>query len=188
MIAYFMERVRNWRVIAHVLAPVLWFQATLLITGLYARYTGAQGGRPLEETPFFNGDFAAERVGAIEQSGSDSVAYLFYLVDSVNALLFAAGMASLVAFGLRAARVRAARAWIPLALTLSVGAFDLAENVLLGAALATDLEVRRALGALAGLATGAKFVAFSLAAALAVLGLCAGALAWARGLRRRSPP
>jgi hypothetical protein len=180
MFGYFMERVRNGLIIVHVLAPVLWFQAALLMTGLYARYTAAQEGKALEETPFFSGQTAVERLGAVSRSGSEDAAYLFYLMDSANALLVAAGLASLVAFGLRALRVGAMTARAALMVTLSTGLFDLAENVLLTAALASYGEARATIGALAGFASGMKFTSFLAAALLATLGLCVGATVWLR--------
>lgn len=186
-----MERVRNWRVVAHVLAPVLWFQTALLLTGLHGRYSTAQGGRPLEETPFFGGQVAADRLGEITRGDTSSTAYLFYMIDSLNAVLIAAGLASLVAFGLRALRAGTVTARVLLSVTLSVGLFDLAENILLTAALASSNEARVIIGASAGLMTGAKFISFVAAASLAVLGLGVGIAAWGfRSLRpaRRDAP
>jgi len=189
MLGYFLDRARNQLVLAHIIAPVLWFQATLLWTGLYERYTTSQAGRALEETPFFSGQIAVERLGAVALSGREHEAYLFYLADSISALLMAAAFAALVAFGLRALRAGATVARILLAVTLSVGVFDLAENALLAAALASGEGTREVIGGAAGYATGAKFISFAAAAPLAVLGLGIGIVAWAlrRAGRQQAP-
>lgn len=186
MFEYFLERVRGWRVFARVLAPIVWFQTTLLMTGVYARYTAAQAGRPLEEMPFFSGETAAERLGAISASGAAQTAFAFYAIDVVNAILLGAGFAALIGFGLRSLRVRS---WFGFALLLGPLALvcaDIAENAALAAALAVS-DHRVAIGGIAGYATGAKLIFFALAALLAVLGAIAGIGVWVRRSLRREP-
>ena len=173
VLAYLIERTRGWRVLALVAAPVVWFQAALLLSGVYAGYVSAQGGPPLEETPFFDEATARERLGAIVDAGAQGLAYAFYGLDLVNAVLLAAAFAALIAFGLR--RLGRDRGPARLLLLAPAGLLvaEVGENLLMALA----LNGMAGLGAAAGIATGVKFVLFALSAVLALAGLAAGILA-----------
>lgn len=174
MITYFTERARGWRVLAHVAAPIIWFQAALFATGIYARYAAAQGGATLEETPFFSAALAAERLRGVVASEAVGLALVFQGLDLINAVLLAAGLAALIGFGLRAiGQAHSAARYIVLAPAGLAGA-ELVENLSLTAALALDPLAPGAVGAIAGLATGVKFIFFALCALLALAGLVLG--------------
>lgn len=174
------ERTRGWRVLALVAAPIAWFQGALLLSGVYAGYVAAQGGRALEETPFFDAETAGQRLDAVAQAGAQGLAYAFYGLDLVNALLLSAAFAGLIAFGLRRLALADRPARFLLLVPLGLLAAELCENLLLAVALggATGL------GGAAGIATGFKFVLFSASALLALGGLIGGAIAW--GLQQRA--
>lgn len=181
---YFLQHSREWRVVAHVVAPIIWFQTTLLITGIWTDYGRAQGGRPLESTPFFSGDVAAERLGSIVAAGQVKAALLFYGLDLVNAILIGAGLAALIGFGLRALRWQSPLARMALSAPLALVFTEFLENGLLASALVFP-ALLEAGGAAAGIATGAKFLCFGLSSLLGLAGAIAGVGAWARGLFQR---
>ncbi len=180
MLSYFLVRVRGWRVVAHVAAPIVWFLAAFLMTGLHARYNAAQMGRPLEETPFFDERTAIQRLDSVVASGELQTAFTFHALDAINALLLGAGFAALIAFGLRALRADGSLARGALAAPLILGVAELAENALLAMALAMP-ALQGTLGGMAGIGTGVKFLAFAVSALLALSGLIAGLGAWAWG-------
>lgn len=186
MFEYFLKRARGWRVLAHVIAPVIWFQTALLLTGIYARYNAAQGGPPLEETPFFHGDLAVERLASIVASDRVQTAFTFFALDAVNALLLGAGLAALIAFGLRALAWRGMLARAALTTPLALVCAEFCENGLLATALAVG-GYQETIGAAAGVATGIKAVLFLLAALLAVCGAIVGLGAWGWRLLQRRP-
>ncbi|WP_404400603.1 hypothetical protein [Pelagibacterium halotolerans] len=173
---YFLNRVRGWRMAAFLVAPVAWFQIVLLFSGLYQTYTLAQSGPPLEETPFFSAGIAVERLGAIADAGRTDTAYLFYVADFVSAILLAAALAALIAFGLRAAHAAGGKLRHVVLLPLGVIVAELAENALLAVALATYPDFPPLLGTAAGIATGLKFVLIVPSALLALGGLVVGGL------------
>lgn len=179
MLSYFAERARGWRVVLPVLASFVWWQAALMLTGLYPRYAEAQGTPALEESPFFDAAAAAERLGAIHAANAEGVAYAVYGLDVVNALLIAAGLAALIGFGLRGlALERTGARWLLLA-PLSLAVADLLENALLAVMLAAP-DLTSILAGVAGVATGVKFGLFMFAAPLAAAGLLVGLGALAR--------
>ncbi len=173
MLSYFAEHARGWRVVLHVLAVFVWWQAALMLTGLYPRYAEAQGTPALEESPFFDAAAAGERLGSIRAASAEGVAYAVQSLDAVNALLIAAGLAALIGFGLRGLTMeRTAARWLLLA-PICLALAELLENALLAAMLASP-DLTPTLAAVAGVATGVKFGLFMFAAALAVAGLLVG--------------
>lgn len=180
MLTYVIEKTRGWRVLALAAAPVVWFQVALLLSGVYAGYVAAQGGRALEEAPFFDAATARERLDAVTAAGARDLAYAFYGLDLVNALLLAAAFSGLIAFGLRRLGWAGGPARFLLLFPASLLVAEAAENLLL----ALSLGGAAGLGAAAGVATGIKFMLFSASALLALGGLLAGAIAW--GLQRRA--
>ncbi|MFN3623375.1 MAG: hypothetical protein ACK4TP_04860 [Hyphomicrobium sp.] len=184
MFEYFLDRSQGWRVLAHVVAPIIWFQTTLLMTGIYTSYNHAQRGRPMEETPFFGGEVATERLGSIMASGHAQIAFAFYVLDLINAILLAAGLAAMIGFGLRALRRHGPLARMALVVPFVLVSSEFLENGLLATALAFPASLM-AVGAVAGIATGAKFLFFGLAALLGSIGAIVGVSAWAWRLLRR---
>lgn len=174
VLAYFTERTRGWRVIAHVVAAALWFQAALLLSGVYPRYVAAQGGAALEETFLYGAAVAEARLGAVRDAGAVSLAFTFQALDAVNAVLFAAALAALISVGLRAMGPASGPARWLLAVPAAVLAADLLENAVLALALVEVVSP----GALAGYITSAKLTLGALAGALALAGLAAGLGAW----------
>jgi len=174
---YFLVDTHGWRLVAHVLAPIVWFQIALLMSGVYARYNAAQQGRPLEETPFFDEAVAVLRLDSVAASDGVQTAFLFYVLDAVNALLLCAGFAALIGFGLRALRTQGPLVWAALAAPLILCAAELTENAFLAMALAMPAS-QGTLGGIAGVGTGIKFLAFALSALFALTALIAGLGAW----------
>ncbi len=174
MVTYFTERTRGWRLLAHVAAPIIWFQAALFATGIYAQYAAAQGGVTLEETPFFSAALAAERLRSVVASEAVGLALIFQGLDIINAALLAAGLAALIGFGLRAiGQAHSALRFLVLA-PAGLAAAEFVENLSLTGALALDPLSPGAFGALAGAATGVKFIFFAVSAVLALAALITG--------------
>lgn len=82
---FFLNRTRGWRVAALLVAPVVWFQIALLVTGLNETYTAAHSA-PFEEAPFFSAGTAFERLGGIVGAVRTGTAYLSYVADFVSAV------------------------------------------------------------------------------------------------------
>ena len=172
-VEYFLERTRGWLIVAHVAGAVIWFQAALYLTGLYSSHVTAQGGSSLEETPFYSGAVAADHLGAVREAGGVEQALLFFTADTVNALLVGAALAALIGFGLRSLNLQRHAVRYVVAVPLASGAADIIENLLLAIALLYP-SATAAVGALAGYATGAKFLLFLTAACLALAGVAIG--------------
>lgn len=173
MFEYFLHQARGWRVLAHIVAPIVWFQTALLMTGVYTAYNASQGVQPMEEMPFFSGEFAATRLDAVMASGHEQTAFVFYGLDLVNAVLIAAGLAAIIGFGLRSIHREGRLARLALLAPLALVCAEFIENGLLATALALPAS-REALGAAAGIAAGAKFLCFGAAALLALIAAIVG--------------
>lgn len=169
--------------LAHIVAPIVWFQTALLMSGVYPTYNASQGGQPMEETPFFSGEFAAVRLDAVMKSGHETTAFVFYGLDLVNAVFLAAGLAAIIGFGLRSLHRQGRSARLALAAPLALVGAEIIENGLLATALAIP-AAREPFGAAAGIAAGVKFVCFGVAALFALAAAIVGGYAWALRLLR----
>jgi hypothetical protein len=181
MLSFFLDRLRGWPAFALVVVSVIYGATVTQVLPYWNRMEQAIGGTELQGRNWYSGAEAATALEAIH-SKARSDAFLFYALDTPNAVLYASAMAAMIAFGLRQIAVPRPAAAILVALPLIAGAADIVENACLSLALLNAPTFSLTLGAVAGVLTATKFLAGTPAQILALTGVVLGTtmLVWRR--------
>ncbi len=183
MLLRFFQRLSGRQVLLLAALSIVWFQGALLMTGLYPDHVRAQGGPPIEETPFIPAADAASRLMALNDSGHHWSSVALLGVDFVNVLLLFLALGAAGAYVARAARfppaLQVAASVLPLVFALA----DLGENTLILAAIIPPYDMLAKVADVIGYATGAKLIFFSMSALLVVSGLVVWAVRSLMGRR-----
>lgn len=185
MISFFTRQIRGPLVLILAIASLAYGFFILEILPFWADMKAAGGGRELQETLFFSAERAGAALSAYD-AATRRGAFGFYALDVLNAILFAASIAALMAYALRRLRVEEKFWRWAIVLPLASGLCDLIENGLLTLALLNNPAHPGWLGTLAGIFTGLKLTTGLAAIAIMLLMLIAagGLYTW----RQLNPP
>lgn len=175
------SRLRGWPALSLVIASILYGVVIISVLPMWSEMATAAGGTELQERFGYSATEARQALAGIK-ANAGAAALTFYALDVPNAVLYALGLAAMIAFGLRQLNAGTSVARLDVYLPIAAGAADLAENALLASALLAWPNVPDLLLAAAGVLTTVKLgiglISQVLAVALVVAGVVA--IVWRR--------
>lgn len=166
-----------------VLGSIAYGVVIVAVLPFWSRMAAAAGGTELQERFGYSAAQAREALAGIS-ANAQADALAFYALDVPNAVLYALGLAAMMAFGLRQLHLAGSPLCWLLGLPLVAGLADLAENAVLASALLLWPDVADPQLAAAGVLTSLKLGAGLLSQVIAVVLVLSGLAAMIRRRRR----
>lgn len=167
------HRFRGWNILALIIVFILY---TLWFTGpgYFGDMTRIDGHISLQESGFYSGAEAVERLSRLDQAGRRTK-YLALIFDVPYMIMQALVFEALIAFGLRHIRPKNPKWNLLFMLPIAFLIADLAEDSFIALTLATGSEL---LGGIAGFMTALKFLTFIPAIIISLMMAIGGIIAW----------
>lgn len=172
------HRFQGWQILALIgvfAAYTLWYTGP----GFFGEMTRIPGHMSLQESGFYSGTDAVERLSRLDPAGRKTK-YLALIFDVPYMILQALVFEALIAFGIRHIRPRNPKWHLLFVLPIGFLLIDFLEDSFIALTLATGSTM---LGAIAGVLTALKFVVFIPAIIISLIMAVGGLVIWRRRIK-----